>query len=68
MGTPKRRYLSCIFLKKNVLEKSRVATCEFTTSNYVLINASEEKSGHKKEVKNDLLSSLAPQVGLEPLL
>ncbi len=60
--------LDCIFSKKLVLEKGRVATFEFTTAVQVLLNASKvfEKSDTKKEVENDLLSCLAPQVGLEP--
>lgn len=46
----------------------RVATCEFTIPVQVLLNTSKvfKKSGTKKEVENDLLSCLAPQVGLEP--
>ena len=54
--------------KKIVLEKGKVATCEFTTPVQVLFNASKVFEGVniKKEVKFDLLSCLAPQVGLEP--
>ncbi len=67
-GKTKKKILSCIFSKKIVLEKSRVATCEFTTPINVLINASKVCRGdkNKKEVENDLLSCLALQVGLEP--
>jgi site-specific DNA recombinase len=67
-GKSKKKILSCIFSKKIVLEKSRVATYEFTTPINVLLNASKvlKSSDKKKEVENDLLSCLAPQVGLEP--
>ena len=67
-GKTKKKILSCIFSIKIVLEKSRVATYEFTTPINVLINASKVCRGgkNKKEVENDLLSCLAPQVGLEP--
>ncbi len=67
-GKSKKKILSCIFSKKIVLEKSRVATCEFTTPIQVLLNASKVCRGTKKrqEVENDLLSCLALQVGLEP--
>ena len=67
-GKSKKKILSCIFSKKIVLEKSRVATYEFTTPINVLINASKvlKSSDKKKEVENDLLSCLALQVGLEP--
>jgi site-specific DNA recombinase len=67
-GETKKKILSCIFSKKIVLEKGKVATCEFTTPVQVLFNASKVFEGFniKKEVKNDLLSCLAPQVGLEP--
>jgi hypothetical protein len=37
-GHSKRKILGCIFSKKIVLEKSRVATYEFTTPINVLIN------------------------------
>jgi hypothetical protein len=59
---PKRRYLVASFRKKNVLEKSGVTTCEFTTPINVLINASKvlKSSYIKKEVENDLLSYMAP--------
>ena len=48
--------------------KKGVVTCEFTTPINVLINASKVCRGtkNKKEVENDLLCILAPQVGLEP--
>ena len=67
-GLPKKKILSCIFSKKLVFENGRVATFEFTTPVQVLLNVYRvfEGSETKKEVKNDLLSCLAPQVGLEP--
>jgi hypothetical protein len=48
--------------KKIVLEKGKVATREFTTYVQVLFNAGKGFDGFniKKEVKNDLLSCLAP--------
>jgi hypothetical protein len=50
------------------IPKGKVATYEFTKPIEVLLNASKvfKNSGTKKEVENDLLSCLAPQVGLEP--
>ena len=67
-GNTKKKILSCIFSEKIVLEKSKVATYEFTTPIKVLLNASKVCRGTKKrqEVETDLLSCLAPQVGLEP--
>ena len=67
-GLPKKKILSCIFSKKLVFENGRVATFEFTTPVQVLLNVYRvfEGSETKKEVKNDLLSCVAPQVGLEP--
>lgn len=67
-GHTKRKILGCIFSKKIVLEKGRVATSEFTIPIQVLLNASKVCRGTKKrqEVEIDLLSCLAPQVGLEP--
>jgi hypothetical protein len=49
------------------LEKGRVATYGFTKPIQVLLNTSKvfRNPGIKKEVENDLLSCLAPQVGLE---
>ena len=46
----------------------RVAPFSFTTPIRVLVNACKVfKNGKiKKEVENDLLSCVAPQVGLEP--
>jgi hypothetical protein len=61
-GVTKKKILSCIFSKKLVLEKGKVATCEFTNSVQVLLNASKVFEGFniKKEVTSDLLSCLAP--------
>jgi len=69
-GATKKKILGCIFSKKFVLEKGKVATYEFTKPIEVLLNASKvfKKSSTKKEVENDLLSCVAPQVGLEPIL
>ncbi len=62
----KKKVNGCIFSKKPVLEKGKVATYEFTKPIQVLLNASKvfKNPGTKKEVENDLLSCLAPQVGL----
>jgi site-specific DNA recombinase len=67
-GKTKKKILGCIFSEKLVLEKGKVATYKFTKPIEVLLNASKvfKKSGTKKEVENDLLSCVAPQVGLEP--
>jgi site-specific DNA recombinase len=67
-GNTKKKILSCIFSKKIVLEKSKVVTYEFTTPIQVLLNASKVCRGTKKrqELENELLSCMAPQVGLEP--
>ena len=67
-GKTKKKILSCIFSKKLVFEKGRVATFEFTPTIQVLLNTSKvfKNSGTKKEVAYDLLSCVAPQVGLEP--
>jgi hypothetical protein len=40
-GKTKKKILSCVFSKKLVLEKGRVATCEFTKPIEVLLNASK---------------------------
>lgn len=63
-GWTKNRILGCIFSEKLVLEKGRVATTPFTTPIQVLFNARNvlEKSKNKKEVENDLLSSMAPLI------
>ena len=47
-------------------QKGRVATFSFTTPIRVLTNAVKvfERGETKKEVENDLLSFMAPQVGL----
>ena len=44
-GATKKKILSCIFSKKIVLEKGKVATCEFTTPVQVLFNASKGFEG-----------------------
>ena len=65
-GKTKKKILGCIFSKKMVLEKGKVATYEFTKPIQVLLNASKvfKNLDKKKEDENDLLSCLAPQVGL----
>ncbi len=68
-GKTKKKILGCIFSEKLVLEKGKVATYEFTKPVQVLVNASKvfKNLDKKKEVENDLLSCLAPQVGDEPI-
>ena len=67
-GQTKRKILSCIFSEKLVLEKGRVATMSFTEPVQVLFKIAKElqKAKNKKEVELNLLSTLAPQAGLEP--
>ena len=67
-GQTKRKILSCIFSEKLVLEKGRVATTHFTEPIQVLFKITKVLQGskNKKEVENNLLSTLAPQPGLEP--
>ncbi len=61
-GKTKKMILGCIFSKKLVSEKNKVATYEFTKTIQVLLYASRvfKNSGTKKEVENDLFSHLAP--------
>ncbi len=61
-GKTKKKILGCIFSKKLVFEKGKVATYKYTIPIQVLLNASEvfKKLGTKKEVENDLLSCVAP--------
>ena len=67
-GKTKKKILGCIFSKKLVTEKGKVATYEFTKPIEILLNASKvfRKSGTKKEVAYNLLSCLAPPLRLEP--
>jgi hypothetical protein len=66
-GKTKRKILGCIFSEKLVLEKGRVATTPFTVPIQVLFKITKVLQGskNKKEVENNLLSTLAPQVRLE---
>jgi len=63
-GKTKKKILGCIFSKKLVLEKGRVATYEFTPTIQVLPNTSKvfKNPGTKKEVENDLFSCVAPLI------
>jgi site-specific DNA recombinase len=67
-GQTKRKILGCIFSEKRVFEKGRVATMSFTEPVQVLFKISKVLQGskNKKEVEFNLLSTLAPQAGLEP--
>ena len=66
-GQTKRKILGCIFSEKLVFEKGRVATTPFTEPIQVLFKIAKVLQGskNKKEVENNLLSTLAPQVRLE---
>ena len=67
-GKTKKKILGCIFYEKFENLNLRVATTPFTPEIVSILNASKvlEKSKNKKEVKNDLLSIMAPPLGLEP--
>jgi hypothetical protein len=67
-GNTKKKILSCIFSEKFVLEKGRVATMSFTAPIRVLLKSTKllEECKNKQEVEIDLLSCMAPQVGLQP--
>ena len=54
----------CIYAEKLVFEKGRVATTPFTESIQVLFKIARVLQGseNKKEVENNLLSTLAPQI------
>lgn len=67
-GQTKKRILSCIFSEKIYFEENRDAAISYSTPISVLLNASKDLGGleKEKEVKNDLLSTLAPPSGLEP--
>jgi hypothetical protein len=60
--------LGCIFSEKLVLKKGKVAIMSFTEPVQVLFKISKVLQGskNKKEVDSNLLSTLAPQAGLEP--
>jgi len=57
-----KKILGCIFSEKLVLEKGKVATCEFTKPVQVLLKASKvfKNLDKKKEVEIDLLTCVAP--------
>ena len=61
------RSLVASFQKKLVFEKGRVATTPFTEPIQALFKITKVLQGskNKKEVENNLLSTLAPQVRLE---
>jgi hypothetical protein len=66
-GQTKKKILGCIFSEKLVFEKGRVATIPYTEPIQVLFKITKVLQGskNKKEVENNLLSTLAPQVRLE---
>ncbi|MDX9946317.1 MAG: hypothetical protein RBS38_03055 [Bacteroidales bacterium] len=61
-GQTKRKILGCIFSEKLVFEKGKDATIPFTEPIQVLFKIARVLQGskNKKEVENDLLSTLAP--------
>ena len=63
-GKTKKQILSCIFSEKVHFENSKAAAPKYTPPIEVLINAKAvlESSKNKKEVKNDLLSNMAPPI------
>ena len=56
-GNSKKKILSCIFSKKIVLEKGRVATSEFTIPIQVLLNACKGCRETKKKDKKSKMTS-----------
>jgi DNA invertase Pin-like site-specific DNA recombinase len=68
-GRTKKQILSCIFSEKVHFENGKAAAPKYTPPIEVLINARGvlEGSKNKKEVLKDLLCTLAPQTGLEPV-
>jgi hypothetical protein len=67
-GKTKNKILSCILSEKISFDENKDAAISFVTPIEVLLNASKGlKRGKKeKEIKNDLLSYMAPPSGLEP--
>ena len=67
-GKTKKKILSCIFSEKIHFDENKVAAICFQKPIEVLLNASKVLQGCKKEkeVKIDLLPTLAPKPGLEP--
>ena len=57
-GKSKKKILNCIFSKKIILEKSRVATYEFTTPIKILINASKVLKNSDKDKRSKTTSCL----------
>jgi hypothetical protein len=68
-GRNKKQILSCIFSEKVHFENGKAATPKYTPPIEVLINARWVLEGSKnnKEVYKDLLWTLAPSTGLEPV-
>ena len=67
-GKTKKQILSCIFSEKVHFENGKAATPKYTPIE-VLINAKGvlEGSKNKQETYKDLLCSVAPSTGLEPV-
>jgi len=68
-GKTKKKILSCIFSEKIHFDENKVAAISFHKPIEVLLNASKvlQRGKKEKEVKIDLLPTLAPQTGLEPV-
>ena len=66
-GRTKKKILGCIFDEKLVIENGRVATTPFSKPVSILLMIIKELEGskNKKEVENDLLSTMAPPLRLE---
>lgn len=67
-GKTKKKILSCIFSEKVHFDENKDAAISFTKPIEILLNITKVLQGSKKEkeVKNNLLSIVAPQPGLEP--
>jgi site-specific DNA recombinase len=67
-GKTKNKILSCILSEKISFDENKDAAISFTTPVSILINAGKglKKGRKEKEVRNDLLSYMAPPSGLEP--
>ena len=67
-GKTKNKILGCILSEKITFDENKDAAISFVTPVTILLNAGKGlvKGKKEKEVKNDLLSYVAPPSGLEP--
>lgn len=67
-GKTKNKILSCILSEKISFDENKDAAIHFNESITRLMNISNklQRGKKEKEIKNDLLSCVAPPVGLEP--